>query len=102
MGKMGEFDYYIINVRGVYVVVITSFYFSWLPFESNVIRKTKDAGYGYIIVQNTQTQKFAIRKPNNRPLTNTVFDGIIGFHHSIEDYNKMHAIGFIGNRVSKY
>lgn len=98
MKNIGEFDYYIVTVREIHVVVITYFHFNYLPFTNNV-KKIEDAGYGYSIVQDSNSQKVAIRKPNNKPLTNFVFDSIIGFHHSKEDYNNIHAIGFIGNRV---
>ena len=93
------------TVKGINVVVITSFYFKSLPFTSTVskdpkkVRRINDAGYGFSIVQDLKTQKVAIRKPDKRLLTSFDFDDIIGFHHSTEDYNKMHAIGFIGDRV---
>lgn len=103
MGRLGEFDYYIRNVRGLNVVVVTTFYFIFVPFKShtttNHIVKLYNAGYGYCIIQNSVTKKLAIRKPNNQYLTKFVFDEIIGFHHSSENYNKVHAIGFIGDRV---
>ena len=105
MGSIGDLDYYIMTVKGINVVVITSFYFKSLPFTSTVnkypkkVRQINDAGYGFSIVQDLKTQKVAIRKPDKRLLTRFGFDDIIGFHHSAEDYNKIHANGFIGDRV---
>ena len=105
LGRIGELYYNIYEVGGTNVVIIEKFYFRWLPFaklsksSKSRFNKIDDAGYGYSVVQDINSQKMAITKPNKQPLTKPVFDDIIGFHHSTEDYNKMHAIGFIGNRV---
>lgn len=105
LGKIGELYYHIYDVSGTNVVVIDKFYFRWVPFASNTsktsnnIREIGNAGYGFSIVQDLNLQKLAIKKPNNQMLTKFIFDSIIGFHHSFEDYNSLHAIGFIGDRV---
>ncbi len=107
MGRIGELFYQIYEVGGINIVVVEKFYFKWLPFTTlmavasskNRLCKIDDAGYSYSIIQDSITKKMAIRKPNSQYLTKFVFDEIIGFHHSTEDYNKIHAIGFIGDRV---
>ena len=108
MGRIGLLSYYIRNVNGINVVTITEFSFRMLPFMERMslaspkLIITGDAGYGISIIQNTSTRKYGLSKPNKTLVAKCIFDDIIGFHHSTEDYNKMHAIGFIGNRVSKY
>ena len=105
LGRIGELYYQIFEAKDANVVVIERFYFSWLPFEKSVtpskrgFQKLNDAGYGYYIAQNLASQKMAILNRDNKPITKFVFDSIIGFHHSVENYNVIHAIGFIGDRV---
>ncbi len=54
---------------------------------------------GTLNIQSTFNQKRTLLTPRRGFLTRFVFDSIIGFHHSSDDYNTVYAIGFIGNRV---
>lgn len=58
-----------------------------------------DCGYGYKIIQCDDSPKKGIQAPNNKIIVKTIFDDIIGFHHSTDNYNVVHAIGFIDDRV---
>ena len=78
------------------VFEIVEFRFAKLPYAYKI---TDDAGYGYKIIKSTLNGLFSILTPQKTQLTNFKFDNIIGFHHSTEDYNVIHAIGFIGDRV---
>ena len=71
-------------------------------YTQNKIQQYKvigDAGYGYKIAQSTVDNKSSIITPQGKCLTKFVFDQIIGFHHSSNDYNTIYAVGFQGNRV---
>ena len=58
-----------------------------------------DTSYGFSSVLYDSTQKSGIIKPDGSKLVEPIFDDIINFHHSTDDYNTIHAIGFIGDRV---
>lgn len=74
----------------------------WLnhkPFRKNRPYSVCDTCFGYSSVLYDNSQKYSIIGPNGERLVKPVFDDIINFHHSINDYNKIHAIGFMGDRV---
>lgn len=58
-----------------------------------------DAGYNYKIIQSVFNHKCSILTPQRKYLTKFIFDQIIGFHHSSDDYNTIYAIGFQGDRA---
>ena len=91
----------IIPLFNAEIFEIIEFYFFKLPYSTQKTKKKTyiDAGYGYKIVQSFPYEKCAILSPKNKYLTNFAFDDIIGFHHSIDDYNKVYAVGFIKDRV---
>lgn len=89
-------------------VVVTDFDFNQSNFRKWITHKSLekfpylevgDAGYGYKIVQHDDTNKQTLLTPQGKLLTKPIFDNIIGFHHSKDNYNIIHAIGFIGDRV---
>lgn len=97
----------IIHQKQVYIIV-TGFKFNginfkkWLkhqPLNSKNYSIVGDAGYRYKIIQSTSNNKYAILTPQRKYLTKFVFDEIIGFHHSSNDFNTIYAIGFQENRV---
>ena len=96
IGTIGVIEYYYITVTDTEVFEIVEFRFAKLPYAYKI---TDDAGYGYKIIKSTLNGLFSILTPQKTQLTNFKFDNIIGFHHSTEDYNVIHAIGFIGDRV---
>lgn len=59
-------------------------------------------GYTYIItkiIQSVFNHKCSIITPQRKYLTKFVFDPIIGFHYTSDDYNTMYAISLQENRV---
>ena len=103
IGKLGTCEYNRILLQNDIIYEIIAFRFSKLPYtqqsEQNPYKIVGDAGYGYKIVQNTFNGKYAILTPKKTYLTKFVFDNIIGFHHSSNNYNTMYAVGFINNRA---
>lgn len=102
IGAIGVLEYQCCYTNDAIVFKIVEFRFSKLPY-SNKAQKSHtvvgDGGFGYKIIQSTFNQKQAILTPRGGFLTKFVFDNIIGFHHSSDDYNTVYAIGFIGDRV---
>ena len=95
-------------IGAVIYVVVSGFKFNKMNFQKwikheNLPRKTcykiGDGGYNFTLMQNEKTGLKAIRNPHGKFICKAVFDDIIGFHHSTDDYNVIHAIGFIGERV---
>ena len=88
-------------------VVIHSFNYSqrnfWLWLNHKSLRRpsysVSDTCFGFSTVLFDNTQKYGIIRQDGSRLVNPVFDEIINFHHAIDDYNLIHAIGFIGDRV---
>jgi len=74
---------------------------NWLNHKSN--RRPSysvcDTCFGFSSVLYDNSQKYGILKPDGKPLVKPIFDDIINFHHSSNDYNTLHAIGFINDRV---
>ena len=101
IGTIGKLNYFHFTLEDGEIFVILEFRFSKLPYSTQKTKRkiVKDAGYGYKIVQSFPDEKCAILSPKNKYLTNFAFDNIIGFHHSIDDYNKVYAVGFIKDRV---
>lgn len=101
IGNIGVLEYRCVNTQDNVLFEILEFYFSKLPYSTQKSKKKKytDAGYGYKIVQSFPDETYAILTPQKKYLTNFAFDDIIGFHHSIDDYNKVYAVGFIKDRV---
>lgn len=76
--------------------------YNWLQHKPLNIRQPYsvcDTCFGFSSVLYDNSQKYGILKPDKKPLVKPIFDDIINFHHSTEDYNTIHAIGFIGDRV---
>ena len=75
--------------------------YAWLKHKStkNPSYSVCDTCFGFSSVLYDNTQKYGILKPDGKQLVKPIFDDIINFHHSAEDYNTIHAIGFIGDRV---
>jgi hypothetical protein len=75
--------------------------YTWLQHKSNrrPSYSISDTCYGFSSVLYDRTQKCGILKPDGTRLVKPIFDDIINFHHSTDDYSIIHAIGFIGNRV---
>ncbi len=103
IGKLGTLEYRYFTINDTEVFEILEFRFSKPPYtqqsKQNPYKIVKDAGYGYMIVQNTFNGKYSILTPNKKYLTKFVFDDIIGFHHSSNNYNTMYSVGFMNNRV---
>lgn len=101
IGTIGTLEYNYLTVTGAEVFEIIEFRFSELPYATSAPQYTitGDAGYGYKIIQSTFNGLYSILTPQSRQLTKFSFNRMIGFHHSYENYNIIHAIGFIGNRV---
>ena len=101
IGNIGKIEYKIYNLKDAVVFEILEFFFSKLPYQQKKCqyKVVGDAGYEYKIFQSFPSEKYAILSPQRKYLTRFDFDNIIGFHHSIDDYNKVYAVGFIGNRV---
>lgn len=103
IGSIGKLVYNYFSINDTEVFQILEFRFSKLPYTQQTIQTpykiVGDAGYGYKIVQNTFNGKHSILTPNKKYLTNFVYDDIIGFHHSSNNYNNMYAVGFMNNRV---
>ena len=100
IGTIGilEYNYFTTNDSEIFEIV--EFHFKKLPYSKSTKRyEIIDAGYGYKIIQSTKSNKCSILTPQKTMLTKLVFDDIIGFHHSSDNYNEKHAIGFIGDRV---
>lgn len=75
--------------------------FAWLKHKSTrrPSYSVSDTCFGFSSVLYDNTQKSGIIKPDGTKLVEPIFDDIINFHHSTDDYNVIHAIGFIGDRV---
>ena len=75
--------------------------YAWLRHKStrNPSYSVCDTCFGFSSVLYDNTQKYGILKPDGKQLVKPIFDDIINFHHSTDDYNFIHAIGFIGDRV---
>lgn len=75
--------------------------YDWLNHKSNTKPSYSicDTCFGFSSVLYDNSQKYGILKPDRKPLVKPIFDDIINFHHSTDDYNTIHAIGFIGDRV---
>lgn len=100
IGKIGTFSYKLFILNDTQVLEIMDFHFTRLPYTTGSKYKViANAGYGYKIVQSTFNNLYAILTPQRRLLTKYVFEEIIGFHHSSNDYNIVYAVGFIGDRV---
>lgn len=110
--RLGEHGTYQIGVIGwaIYncfildnteVFEIIEFRFSKLPYtrRRTLYNIGDDAGFGYKIIQSTFNGKVTLLTPQRRYLTKFVFDDIIGFHHSSDDYNTVYAVGFMGDRA---
>ena len=102
IGDLGVLEYKCTANQEGLIFNILTFHFSKLPYsqkKQQCYRVIGDAGYGYKIVQSTTDNKCAILTPQRKRLTKFAFDDIIGFHHSSNDFNIVHAIGFQGDRV---
>ena len=75
--------------------------FAWLKHKSTRIPSysVSDTCFGFSSVLYDNTQKSGIIKPDGTKHVEPIFDDIINFHHSTDDYNVIHAIGFIGDRI---
>ena len=95
------FEYKIVKTKDDIVCEIIEFRFYKLPYNLTKLQYKilNSAGYGYKISQSQNNNKCAILTPQNKQLTKYIFDDIIGFHHSTNNYNVIHAIGFIKDRV---
>lgn len=75
----------------------------WLWLNHKSLRRPSysvcDTCFGFSTVLFDNTQKYGIIRQDGNRLVKPVFDEIINFHHAIDDYNLIHAIGFIGDRV---
>jgi hypothetical protein len=101
IGGIGVFDYKYTRINDRCVIEILEFRFSKLPYQQKKQQYTiiGDAGYKYKIIQSIFNHKCSILTPQRKRLTKFVFDQIIGFHHSSNDYNTIYATGFQGDRV---
>lgn len=94
-------------VLGETIIKIEDFRFDNRKFEDWLLHIAKnkktysvcDTCFGFSSVLYDNSQKYGILKPDRKPLVKPIFDDIINFHHSTDDYNTIHAIGFIGDRV---
>lgn len=101
IGGIGTLEYNYFKLEDTDVFEILEFRFTKLPYST---RKPKynvvgEAGYGYKVVQSTFNGKCTLLTPKRRYLTKFVFDSIIGFHHSSDNYNVVYAVGFMDDRV---
>lgn len=99
IGDIGTLIYNHYTLNDADIFEILSFRFSKRPYSTKKYKIVGDGGYRYKIIQSTFNYKYTLLTPKNRFLTKFAFDGIIGFHHSSNDYNVLYAIGFIGDRV---
>lgn len=107
----GEFKYDIIYIGNEKCYLITQFQMDYVNFQQwlqhKPIRKKNEPryttlyvdGYGFTIAEDDFTLKQFIISPTGTKICEPVFDDIIGFHHSQTNYNHIHAIGFINDRV---
>lgn len=107
MPKWGTVGYTKIVVGKDVIVYADTFIYSkrnlynWLNHKSNrnPSYSVCDNCFGFKTILYDNSQKYAILKPDGKRLVKPVFDDIINFHHSSNDYNTLHAIGFINDRV---
>lgn len=101
IGTIGRLEYKYFTLNDTEVFEILEFRFTKFPYTTRKARYSVvgDAGYGYKVIQSTFNEKYALLTPQRRYLTKFVFDNIISFHHSSDDYNTIYAVGFIGDRV---
>lgn len=107
MPKWGTVGYTKIVVGKDVIVYADTFIYSkrnlynWLNHKSNrnPSYSVCDNCFGFKNILYDNSQKYAILKPDGKRLVKPVFDDIINFHHSSNDYNTLHAIGFINDRV---
>lgn len=88
IGTIGKLDYYHFTLESDEIFVILEFRFSKLPYRLNKqqYKMIGDAGYGYKIIQSQFNHKCTILTPQRKYLTKFVFDQIIGFHHSSNNF----------------
>lgn len=72
--------------------------YAWLKHKTRnrVAFSVCDNCFGFKSVLYDNSQKYGIIKPDVRKLVKPIFDDIINFHHSVEDYNVLHALSVIG------
>lgn len=101
IGTIGTLEYKYFKLDDSETFEILEFRFTKLPYTTRKpwYKVVGEAGYGYKVVQSTFNNKCTLLTPQKRYLTKFVFDNIIGFHHSSDDYNLVYAVGFIGDRV---
>ena len=101
IGTIGKLDYLHFTIEDDEIFVILEFRFSKLPYKQKKqqYKVVGNAGYKHKIIQSTFNHKYSILTPQRKYLTKFVFDEIIGFHHSSNDFNTIYAIGFQENRV---
>ena len=107
MEYWGDIVYSKISIVGTTVIVVEDFSFDIDKFTDwlhHIARNyppysVSDTSYGFSSVLYDSTQKSGIIKLDGSKLVEPIFDDIINFHHSTDDYNTIHAIGFIGDRV---
>ena len=101
IGKIASLEYNNVIVNDAEIFEIIEFHFTKLPYAKSVhkYKVVGNAGFGYKIIQSSLNNRYTILTPTRTKLTKFTFDEIIGFHHSSDEYNKIYAIGFIGNRV---
>ena len=107
MPRWGVVTYSKIVIGGNVLIYADDFKYSkrnlyaWLRHKStrSPSFSVSDTCFGFSSVLYDNTQKYGILKPDGNQLVKPIFDDIINFHHSAEDYNFIHAIGFIGDRV---
>ena len=101
IGKIGVLEYKRVTTNSDEIFEVIQFRFSVLPTIKNKksYNVIGDAGYGYKVIQSTFNGKNTILTPQKTYLTKFIFDNIIGFHHSSNDYNTIYAVGFINNRA---
>lgn len=107
MPRWGTVIYTKIVINGDVIIFANDFLYSkrnlyiWLKHQTNrnPSYSVCDTCFGYSSVLYDNSQKYGILNPDGKRLVKPVFDDIINFHHSTEDYSIIHAIGFIGDRV---
>lgn len=95
------------TVNGETTITVEGFEFDFDKFINWLLHKEKhalpfsicDVCFGVACVLYDKSQKYGLVDSLLQPLVKQKFDDIINFHHSTEDYNKIHAIGFLGDRV---
>ena len=107
MPRWGKIMFSRIIIGGEVFVVVTNLKFNQRYFKKWLQHKSSntppysicDTCYGFSSVLYDNSQKYGILKSDGSQLVKLFFDDIINFHHSTENYDIIHAIGFIGDRV---